>query len=234
VLDRSGVTASASAVQSLFDRTCSTGPRSQAPRRIKSAGRRSVSQHIGVAILRPDLRRPPVRHSNRGPPISMPLSLLKPQQPFRQYGLTYEKGHSALEGSRTRLLNPIAKRVNSRCTSTPWIGSPRRARALRNFRTSHCRGSVCRHNERYWRTRPTTASASGPRGTFIGVRELNTADTKRTFARCWRASRRRFRAEKLGERDRAFETIAHNSAAWRESNAAASRKNRLRTRCTRR
>src|SRR5204863_1078014 len=69
------------------------------------------------------------------------------------------------------------------------------------------RGFRCRHNGRYWANEAYHGFGVGAARYVGGVRELNTRDTGTYIRRMLSGESPVFQSEKLGPRDRAFETV---------------------------
>jgi oxygen-independent coproporphyrinogen-3 oxidase len=123
------------------------------------------------------------------------------------YGLTYEKG------------TPIWKdRERGRLLAVPeddelamYLHSMDRlaAAGFEHYEISNFAkpGSRCRHNERYWANEAYYGFGVGAARYVDGVRELNTRDTKQYVKKMLAGESPTFQGERLGPRDRAFETI---------------------------
>jgi oxygen-independent coproporphyrinogen-3 oxidase len=68
-------------------------------------------------------------------------------------------------------------------------------------------GGRCRHNDRYWANHAYYGFGVGAARYVLGVRELNTRDTKSYIRRVLGGESPTFQSERLDDANRAFETI---------------------------
>ena len=128
-------------------------------------------------------------------------------QHLSTYGLTYEKGTPLWKDRERGLLNPIGE---ERELAMYEHSMDRLSVAgfehyeISNFAMP---GKPCRHNERYWANEAYFGFGVGAARYVEGVRELNTRDTKLYIRKVLAGESPTFQSEKLGPRDRAFETI---------------------------
>ncbi|MBA4062702.1 MAG: coproporphyrinogen III oxidase [Isosphaera sp.] len=123
------------------------------------------------------------------------------------YGLTYETG------------TPLWKR--RRAGGVPVVGEDDElamyelaidaltAAGFEHYEVSNFArpGRRCRHNERYWANEAYHGFGVGAARYVGGVRELNTRDTKGYIRKVLSGESPTFQSERLGPRDRAFETV---------------------------
>ena len=128
-------------------------------------------------------------------------------QHLSTYGLTYEKGTPLWKDRERGRLAPIGEDGE---LAMYEHSMDRLAEAgfehyeISNFARP---GQRCRHNERYWANESYYGFGVGAARYVHGVRELNTRDTKLYIRKVLAGESPTFQREKLGPRDRAFETI---------------------------
>jgi oxygen-independent coproporphyrinogen-3 oxidase len=124
------------------------------------------------------------------------------------YGLTYEKG-TPLWKDRQRGLVPVVPEDDELAMYERAINTLTAA-GFEHYEVSNFArpGFRCRHNERYWANEAYYGFGVGAARYVHGVRELNTRDTKSYVRKVLSGESPKFQSERLGPRDRAFETIA--------------------------
>ena len=123
------------------------------------------------------------------------------------YGLTYEKGTPLWKQRRRGEVLPVEEDGElamyegaiDTLTAAGFEHYEISNFALPDFR--------CRHNERYWANEAYYGFGVGAARYVNGVRELNTRDTQAYIRKVLAGESPTFQSEKLGPRDRAFETI---------------------------
>lgn len=124
------------------------------------------------------------------------------------YGLTYEKG-TRLWKERQRGGVPV---VPEDAELAMYLLAIDRltAAGFEHYEISNFArpGFRCRHNERYWANEAYYGFGVGAARYVNGVRELNIRDTKGYVRKVLSGESVTFQSERLGPRERAFETIA--------------------------
>jgi oxygen-independent coproporphyrinogen III oxidase len=123
------------------------------------------------------------------------------------YGLTYEKGTPLWkdrERGRVRPVDENAELAMYELSMDRLAAAGYEHYEISNFARP---GVRCRHNERYWANEAYFGFGVGAARYGNGVRELNTRDTKLYIRRVLAGESPTFQSERLGPRDRAFETI---------------------------
>jgi oxygen-independent coproporphyrinogen-3 oxidase len=123
------------------------------------------------------------------------------------YGLTYEKGTPLWKDLTRGLVQAVGEDDElamyedaiDRLTATGFEHYE-----ISNFARP---GHRCRHNERYWANEAYYGFGVGAARYVGGVRDLNVRDTKLYVKRVLSGESPTFQSERLGPRDRAFETI---------------------------
>jgi oxygen-independent coproporphyrinogen-3 oxidase len=123
------------------------------------------------------------------------------------YGLTYEKGTPIWKSRERGLLQPLGE--DAELALYEHSMDRLAAAGFEHYEISNFArpGSRCRHNERYWANEAYYGMGVGAARYIQGVRELNIRDTKLYVRRMLAGESPTFQSEKLGPRDRAFETI---------------------------
>jgi len=128
-------------------------------------------------------------------------------QHLSTYGLTYEKG-TPLWKERDR---GQVRAVGEDDELTMYEAAMDRlaAAGFEHYEISNFArpGARCRHNERYWANEAYYGFGVGAARYVGGVRELNTRDTKSYVRKVLAGDSPTFQSERLGPRDRAFETV---------------------------
>jgi oxygen-independent coproporphyrinogen-3 oxidase len=123
------------------------------------------------------------------------------------YGLTYEKGTPLWKDRRGGRVRPVPEDVE---LAMYELAIDRLAAAgFEHYEVSNFArpGFRCRHNERYWANEAYHGFGVGAARYVDGVRQLNTRDTKTYIRKLLAGELPTFQSERLGPRDRAFETI---------------------------
>lgn len=123
------------------------------------------------------------------------------------YGLTYEKGTPLWKDRRGGRVRSVPEDVE---LAMYELAIDRLAAAgFEHYEVSNFArpGFRCRHNERYWANEAYYGFGVGAARYVDGVRQLNTRDTKTYIRKLLAGEPPTFQSERLGPRDRAFETI---------------------------
>jgi len=123
------------------------------------------------------------------------------------YGLTYEKGTPLWKARRAGAV--AAASEDDELAMYELAIDRLTASGFEHYEVSNFarRGFRCRHNERYWANEAYLGFGVGAARYVNGVRELNTRDTKLYVRKVLSGESPTFQSERLGPRDRAFETI---------------------------
>lgn len=128
-------------------------------------------------------------------------------QHLSTYGLTYEKGTPIWKERERGRVNVIGE--DAELAMYEHAIDRLTAAGFEHYEISNFAGPGwrCRHNERYWANEAYYGFGVGAARYAGGVRELNTRDTKLYVRRVLAGESPTFQTERLGPRDRAFETI---------------------------
>jgi oxygen-independent coproporphyrinogen-3 oxidase len=123
------------------------------------------------------------------------------------YGLTYEKGTPLWKQRRDGIVNSVSEDDELRMYEHAI--DRLMAAGFEHYEVSNFArpGHRCRHNERYWANEAYYGFGVGAARYVGGVRELNTRDTRLYIQKVLAGESPTFQSERLGPRDRAFETI---------------------------
>ena len=123
------------------------------------------------------------------------------------YGLTYEKGTPLWKDRHRGAVLPICEDDELAMYQLAIDFLP--SAGFEHYEVSNFArpGHRCRHNERYWANEAYYGFGVGAARYVGGVRELNTRDTKTYIRKVLGCESPTFQSERLGKRDRAFETI---------------------------
>src|SRR5262245_17260939 len=123
------------------------------------------------------------------------------------YGLTYEKGTPLWKQRRGGEVRSISEDVE--LAMYEHAIDRLTAAGFEHYEVSNFArpGFLCRHNERYWANEAYFGFGVGAARYVGGVRELNSRDTRVYIKKMLSGESPVFQCEKLGPRDRAFETI---------------------------
>lgn len=126
---------------------------------------------------------------------------------FSTYGLTYEKGTPLWKERRSGRVVPVGE--DDELAMYELAIDRLTAAGFEHYEVSNFArpGGRCRHNERYWANEAYHGFGVGAARYVNGVRELNTRDTKLYVQRVLGGDSPTFQSERLGPRDRAFETV---------------------------
>ena len=123
------------------------------------------------------------------------------------YGLTYEKGTPLwkdLTRGRVRAVGEDDELAMYEHAIDRLTAAGFEHYEISNFARP---GFRCRHNERYWANEAYHGFGVGAARYVGGVRELNTRDTRSYVRKVLAGESPTFQSERLGPRDRAFETV---------------------------
>lgn len=123
------------------------------------------------------------------------------------YGLTYEKGTrlwKQRQGGSVPVVAEDDELTMYQLAIDRLTGAGFEHYEVSNFARP---GFRCQHNERYWANEAYYGFGVGAARYVNGVRELNTRDTKMYIRKVLSGESPTFQSERLGPRDRAFETI---------------------------
>ena len=123
------------------------------------------------------------------------------------YGLTYEKGTPLWKQRRGGEVTPVGE--DDELAMFELAIDRLTAAGFEHYEVSNFArpGFHCRHNERYWANEAYHGFGVGAARYVNGTRELNTRDTKLYIRKLLSGESPTFQSERLGPRDRAFETI---------------------------
>jgi oxygen-independent coproporphyrinogen-3 oxidase len=123
------------------------------------------------------------------------------------YGLTYEKGTPLWKERRAGRVSPVGE--DDELAMYELAIDRLTAAGFEHYEVSNFArpGARCRHNERYWANEAYHGFGVGAARYVNGVRELNTRDTKGYIRKVLSGESPTLQSERLGPRDRAFETV---------------------------
>jgi oxygen-independent coproporphyrinogen-3 oxidase len=123
------------------------------------------------------------------------------------YGLTYETGTPLWKDRRAGRVRPVGE--DAELAMYEHAIARLAAAGFEHYEVSNFArpGRRCRHNERYWANEAYHGFGVGAARYVGGVRELNTRDTRLYIRKVLAGEPPTFQSERLGPRDRAFETI---------------------------
>jgi oxygen-independent coproporphyrinogen III oxidase len=123
------------------------------------------------------------------------------------YGLTYEKGTPIWKDRERGRLQAVPE--DTELAMYEHSMDRLAAAGFAHYEISNFAkpGSRCRHNERYWSNEAYYGFGVGAARYVDGIRELNNRDTKQYVKKVLAGEAPIFHSERLGPRDRAFETI---------------------------
>jgi oxygen-independent coproporphyrinogen-3 oxidase len=124
------------------------------------------------------------------------------------YGLTYEKGTPLWKQRRAGEVSPVGE--DAELAMYEHAIDALTAAGFEHYEVSNFArpGFRCRHNERYWANEAYYGFGVGAARYVGGRRELNVRDTRLYLRQVLAGESPTFQSERLGPRDRAFETIA--------------------------
>jgi putative oxygen-independent coproporphyrinogen III oxidase len=172
----------------------------QIPRAVEAVRRQSLALSLDLIFAAPGTTIESWRSD-------LDAALAHAPEHISTYGLTYEKGTSLWKQQREGLVRSVPE--DDELAMYEYAIDCLTAAGYEHYEVSNFArpGFRCRHNERYWANEAYFGFGVGAARYVGGIRELNTRDTRLYIRKVLSGESPMFQSERLGPRDRAFETI---------------------------